>query len=182
VTPRAVMCAVSLVSLIGVATMNPEHARAQSLSSGVRVRVGVRNRGLETQASERPRTAVAPKRDWLVGRFVEVQRESLFVTTHRAPLVLGIPIASVRRLEVSLGRKSRAGKGALIGMAVGAAAGVAAALVVCANGNCETSGIDNEKSVVAFAFGLGGGLFGAGTGAVAGAVLRSERWERVVLP
>jgi len=78
----------------------------------------------------------------------------------------------------SRGRRSYAGRGALIGLAAGAAAGIASGSIVCATDNCSSSGGD-WKGLVVGVLGIGGGLVGAGVGALVGAGLSGERWEAV---
>jgi hypothetical protein len=88
--------------------------------------------------------------------------------------LLALPLASVTKLEVSRGRGSRAGKGAVIGLLVGTGAGAALGVIDLAG--------EDEVAEYLFVFyaGLGGGV-GALLGAVLGAVSRVDRWEPVRL-
>ena len=88
-----------------------------------------------------------------------------------------LPLALVQKFEVSEGRKAKTGKGALIGGASGAAAGVAAGLIVCASGDCLTSGSGDLTGLVSTVLGVGGGLFGVGMGCLIGSRMHSEQWR-----
>jgi hypothetical protein len=84
-------------------------------------------------------------------------------------------------LQVSQVTRARTGKGALLGLSIGAGTGpllgIAASAESC-TGFCE---IDvGPEDVVAVAAILGG--LGAGIGALIGAASHGERWQRVVEP
>lgn len=82
-----------------------------------------------------------------------------------------IPASQVRRLEVSVGRHSHAGRGAAIGSAVG---GVLGLLAVASAGN-DYYYTDGEKAVGV----VGLTAMGAGVGALIGGLTHSERWQEV---
>ena len=75
--------------------------------------------------------------------------------------------------EVSRKRHGHAGTGALIGLVAGAAAGVGAGLIACADDYCVQSGGDYTGWAVA-GLGAGGALVGAGIGALVGSLIRSD--------
>ena len=152
------------------------------------------------KATSRTRTTLARRLGWLIagqillscpsleaqevvpdsGARVRVNQKVIgsFVSWDANELVLSdtaLVLAQVTTLELSRGRKSNAGKGALIGGLVGAAAGATYGLVLC-EGDCEAG------SFAAAAF---VGLVGAGAGAliglVIGSVVSGEHWEEVPL-
>ncbi len=89
---------------------------------------------------------------------------------------LVLPLASLTKLEVSRGQKSRADKGARIGLGTGVAAGVVTALAVCADNSC-----DGYTGLAVLIFGAGGALGGVLIGAVIGSFIQTDRWETVPL-
>jgi hypothetical protein len=87
-------------------------------------------------------------------------------------------------LDVHRGRKSAAGKGALIGLGAGAVAGVTLGFAACAGASGSPCTDDTgEGSPVAFAAVLGatGAVLGAGIGALFGLAIGTDRWEAVPL-
>jgi hypothetical protein len=87
---------------------------------------------------------------------------------------------SITGVDVSLGKKSAAGKGALIGLGVGAATGVI--FGVAASGSDNDSWIDFSSGAWAGGFGLFGGALGLLVGAIVGSAHHSDRWQPAVLP
>ena len=79
--------------------------------------------------------------------------------------------SSLARLEKRVARRGRVGRGALIGGGVGLVLGL-----FCAN---EEPGWLTPTPTECI---LGYGILGAGTGALIGALIRSDVWEPVVLP
>ena len=121
--------------------------------------------------------------DRIVGSLLSLSRDTLTIAPKTNAFAIIVPTTMVRKLEASKGRGGRAGKGAWIGLASGAGAGIAAALVACADGYCtEAEGNQDQTGFVAVVFGLGGGLVGAGIGAVVGSFITGENWEAVRLP
>ena len=115
-----------------------------------------------------------------VGTLMRLGPDSIAVYDEKRLGVVAAAFGALRRLETSRGRRSHAGRGALIGLAAGAGAGVASGAIVCASGNCSSSG-GEWGGVVIGVLGVGGGLAGAGIGALVGAMIRSEGWEPVPL-
>ena len=112
------------------------------------------------------------------GTRVRVNREAIgdFVSWDANELVLSdtsLVSSRVTSVEVSLGRRSNAGKGALIGGLIGAAAGITYGLILC-EGDCEAGN---------FTAGALFGAMGAGAGALVGLAIglatKSEEWEEV---
>jgi hypothetical protein len=85
-----------------------------------------------------------------------------------------IPLDRVRQLEISVGHQSNAGKGARIGLGVGAVTGLALGFG-CASSDTlfQCSGGEVVESTVVF------GLIGAGVGGLVGLASSSERWVKV---
>ena len=82
-----------------------------------------------------------------------------------------LPTDSVARLQVRVGRRSNAGRGALIGGVVGVALGVA-----CASEDAGWFQPSAEECVAVYT------LTGAGTGLLIGALTRSDVWAPTPLP
>lgn len=119
----------------------------------------------------------------LIATLVEFRDDAIVVRRHAHGEPLTIPHEHVRRWEVSESRKSKSGSGARIGLIAGIGGGIGAAFIVCADGGCEEAeGSNDYTGLVAAAFGLGGGLVGAGLGAVTGSFFHSEEWVAVPLP
>lgn len=140
----------------GVRIVNaPEVAPRYQLETGSRVRVHL----------------VQP-RGTVVGNVVRVTADSLVLTPEATPLrETALSAANIGRLELSLGQRSRKGRGALVGLVVGTVGGYLALLSFC-----------SESCVGAWPLlGLipGGALVGAGIGAGVGSLIRTERWQAV---
>lgn len=91
-----------------------------------------------------------------------------------------MPVAEQMRLYLSAGRRSSAGRGALIGGLIGAGSG--ALLGLAAGLTEECSGFCFSTGEMVALFGLGGGVAGALVGLVAGALSSHEAWEPAALP
>ena len=96
---------------------------------------------------------------------------------------LAAPQDFVTRLEVSLSRKSKAGRGAKIGAVVLAIPGVITGLAIseiCLGFGCTQQSLGDRVQLAALL-----GVIGAGTGALIGVVIgsaiRPDRWEGVPL-
>jgi len=86
-----------------------------------------------------------------------------------------IPQEIVALFEESAGRKSSAGRGALLGFLIGGVGGVAFGIYFE-----ESEGVsNNERGLYPVGFGLGGALVGCGVGALVGAMIKRERWSPV---
>ena len=107
-----------------------------------------------------------------------VRQDSTSITLHGPGLsdssAVTLPLDRVRQLEMSVGRQSNAGKGALIGFGVGAATGLAVG-IGCASSDTlfQCSGGEVVEATVVF------GFIGAGVGGLVGLASSSERWEKV---
>ena len=93
---------------------------------------------------------------------------------------LRLPLASVTRFEVHSGRKSRVGRGALIGAAIGVGSGAVLGAIV----ESESCGLFGGEPCPVEGAAKGaiilGGL-GALVGTVVGALTKTDRWEAVPL-
>jgi hypothetical protein len=116
---------------------------------------------------------------WVRGELVSLDAESLRVAPEgRADTV--VALMQVRRLDVSRGRRSRVGRGALLGTGIGAAAGLIVALIAVPSESSSDHFITTDA--VRFVVTLLGAVAGAGTGVVVGALSRAERWVEVRRP
>jgi hypothetical protein len=143
----------------------------------LRVRLSVTTPELIRVLAGTPLTPKQPPRDQFIGT-LQGRRED-DVVIRASGTELAIPVRSVSLLEASLGTRGNAGRGALIGLGAGMVGGIAAALIVCNGGNCESSGLDGEPGIVATVLGAGGAIAGCGVGALTGALIRTERWRTI---
>jgi hypothetical protein len=115
----------------------------------------------------RLQTAAEPGK-WITGRAAGITTDSIGIVPDASADTLRYARHELQRLEVSVGRKSNAGRGALIGAVVLGGAGVA--FGVSAGNTCG----DCEKGAAAkFAAGFGGA--GAAVGALIGAAIGSKK-------
>lgn len=115
----------------------------------------------------------------LVGDLVSMGSDSLTMTTAAAD-TLAVARASITRLDLSTGTKSKAGKGAVNGLLFGALGG--ALIGVLASGSDDGDFIDFGPGEWAASGALMFGAIGAGVGALIGSGQRADRWESVALP
>jgi hypothetical protein len=125
----------------------------------------------ELAAGNRVRVQLFQPGSKVVGSVVRLTGDTLVILPENAHDEMALSAANVSRLELSLGQRSRAGKGALVGLLVGAVGGYVALQYLC-SGGCA-------GAVVLYALIPGGGLVGAGMGAGVGALIRTERWQPV---
>jgi hypothetical protein len=110
--------------------------------------------------------------DPVVGHLLESSGDSFRLAGTTGP-ARTIPASEVRRLEVSVGRHSHAGRGAAIGSAVGGVLG----LLAVASAESDYYYTDGEKVVGV----VGLTAMGAGVGALIGGLTHSERWQEVTV-
>jgi len=123
----------------------PSPALAQEgamLPLGVRVRVSTSDRASVLTLRGPEVVAAGWRDDRIVGTLARLRDDTLVVVPDGHDLSLAIPYATLGELEVSRGRHRRTGRGALIGLGTGVAGGVVAALVLCHDDRCESSGGD----------------------------------------
>ncbi len=118
--------------------------------------------------------------DRVVGTVVALKPDTLAVNVENRDSPLALPLASLTKLEVSQGQKSRTLKGAGIGFLVGGAAGLATAALACAiAGDCDAD--DPYTGLVYAVFGVLGAGVGTLTGAIIGSTIKVDRWDTVQL-
>jgi hypothetical protein len=115
------------------------------------------------------------------GDLLRLSEDSLYILPAGGVDTLAFATGAIDRLEVSRGRRSNAGKGALLGLAIGAGAGLVfgalASAEECSGFGCTEVGPGEVVAVMALF-----GATGAGLGALIGAASHSERWEQVPRP
>jgi hypothetical protein len=103
---------------------------------------------------------------------VQVNADSLIIAPEEnLDQSLTLSAINIRRVDISIGRRPRTGRGALVGLLAGAVGGSVALMQVC-SGDCV-------GAVVLLALPIGGALVGAGSGAVVGSLIKTERWRPV---
>lgn len=109
----------------------------------------------------------------LVGTLLEIGPETLSLELPGGGGPQTIPRSAVTRLEVSRGRKSQAGRGALVGLAVG---GAATMLLTFGD---YSSDVHGDLNLLAIGAGLAAG--GAAIGGLIGWARKAEQWEAATL-
>ncbi len=123
---------------------------------------------------------VTTEEERVVGYWVSVGDNQLTLNSEARDSSLVLPLASLTKLEVSLGQMSSTLVGAGIGFLVGAAAGLATAAIVCAiAGDCDPD--DPYYDLVYAFFGVLGVGVGTLTGAIIGSTIKVDRWMDVPL-
>jgi hypothetical protein len=126
----------------------------------------------DLQSGSRVRVHLFQPRSKVVGNLVRLTGDTLIILPENdGHHEMALSSANVRRLELSRGRRSRTGRGALVGSIVGAVGGYVALHYVCRD-NCV-------GAVALYALIPGAGLVGAGIGAGVGSLIRTERWQPV---
>lgn len=115
---------------------------------------------------------------------VRATADTLVVTPRGAAMPQSVPIAAVRRLEVSLGRRSRlagAGRGAAYGLIGGVVTGVARGYL--GGGTEAAPGAEGDRSAGdnAALYGIIFGVLGGIGGSIVGVIRPGERWRRMSL-
>jgi len=145
---------VKLVALLLLLAL-PVPTLAGELAEGSRVRV----------------TLLARKGEPVVGTLLALPSETIEFEDSTAR---SIPLAEVKKLEMSLGIKTRAGRyaqyGALVFTPLGAWAGAEAA-----------HDLGGDEVATGMVVGILGALVGAGFGAIVGQAFEEEHWQKVPL-
>lgn len=117
----------------------------------------------------------------ITGSFSSITDDSLrFV---KSDSTIGLPLSSIQRVDVSVGKKTNEGRGAAIGAAAG---GFTLGLIALASdescGPEDTWCIDFFSSGDMFLIGLvAGAAGGAFVGLIAGGLTQTDKWQRVPL-
>ncbi len=112
-----------------------------------------------------------------IGTLVSLDQDTLRWSRWDTTSVIKVPIASVARLERSIGRRSNTGRGAMIGGLIGAGFGL---FVGVAASTDDTGFFEvgvGEIAALTGIFGAGG----AGVGALIGSLSTRDRWVPVAL-
>ncbi len=117
----------------------------------------------------------------VVGFVVSLDRDTLVLNVEGRAAPLMIPLVSVGVLEVHRGRKSRIGRGALIGLGVGVAVGGVSGFGLCEMDETKSGCEFHEHIFGSLISGALFGLLGGGFGALIGVAVRTDRWEAVPL-
>jgi hypothetical protein len=129
---------------------------APNLAAGSRVRVHV----------------TGPKARVLAGRLISATPDSVRLLARQDTIALAI--ADVASLDVTKGRRTQTGKGALLGAGIGAGLGLVLGLAASAegcSGFCTETGPEEIGAAMLLLGGVGGGI-----GALVGAASHTDRW------
>lgn len=91
-----------------------------------------------------------------------------------------VPLGSLRWVEISVGQQPRTFQGAAVGVLLGAAVGVTAA-IIAGSASHDGPGLDPYTGIAAVYLGGAGGLVGGIVGSITGSREREDRWERIPL-
>jgi hypothetical protein len=108
------------------------------------------------------------------GRLVSADADSLRLLTESGRDTLAFSTVGVSQLDTTAGRRTRTGKGALLGAGIGAAAGLTLGLAATAEGCSGFCADPTPGEIAAVSLILGG--VGAGVGALIGSITHSDRW------
>lgn len=120
----------------------------------------------------------------IVGTILGITESVVELSTKKE--LISIPVVSIEKIHVSNGEKRNTGKGFLVGaISGGFILGLTAAVTNPPPENCNQNpsfmcGAFEFSTGEAFALGaVGGILLGGATGAIIGALTKSDRWEQV---
>lgn len=131
--------------------------------------------GRELKAGTRVRVHLAHPKGKVMGDLMRVSADTLVVAPEEdRNSVLTLSALSVRRVDISRGRRSNTGRGAFFGFLGGLVGGYVALLQACKD--------DCVGATILVGLPIGGALVGAGIGAGIGSLTRTERWRRVSWP
>src|SRR5688572_21887553 len=124
------------------------------------------------------RIRVTSDRGSKVGTLVSLEADSLRYTASDTSGVTALPLASVLKLERSVGKRSNAGRGATIGGVVGGGLGLGLGLIASFDDDQFYEVGPEHVAVVTLFL----GAIGAGVGALIGSASHRDSWETVPLP
>ena len=149
-----------------------EPAILKSVTPGDRVRVTAPQFFQKIKISKSSRKIAR-----VVGTVMAANADTLFlkVDNQYEPMIISVPFASLKRLEVSRGKKSKIGSGAGVGFLVGAIAGAGIGYIVDEKGN------DLRPEHAALLVAGPGAILGILIGAGIGSSMRGDRWVELPL-
>ena len=154
---RIPLLAVRLSGLVAVFRSPAAAQDVPPVTRGMRVRVWAPQLPDEKQA----------------GTLVDLRGDTLFLQAEHD--TVGIPRASLTRLEISRGQRLHTGEGALLGFTIGAGAGALVGLVAANGQNCD-GGCGGLGALLIGGIGAGAGLI---IGTVVGGNMKTDCWEEV---
>lgn len=137
----------------------PAEAETAPIAPGARIRLQV----------------AAPEEHWIIGELLAATSDTLRVAADSGETT-AIPAAAASELQISRGRGSHAGKGAVIGGSILGAAGLGLGIGLAADGYFAAE----PSEVVALT--LLSASAGAAIGALLGWTSSSEKWEELPAP
>jgi hypothetical protein len=166
-SPHRTAASVRAILLLVVTLALPAGAAAQgpdSFAVGARVRV------------ERPEVGAG----WHEGKLVMLSPDSAAVEMAETSDTVAFPRDTVGRFEWSQGLHTRTGKSALLGLGIGAGAGLLVGIAASVD-SCTALCYEVGPAEILGAAAILGGV-GAGLGALIGSQSRGERWTPVAPP
>jgi len=171
------------MSVLLLAQFSDLVAQAQHIIPGTRVRILAPTAATGTSRPQLVLTggeirSVAPTiaANGFIGTIIAFDADTLKIKIAKRAFPLAVPIRAVETFEVSRGRRSMIGQGTLLGLVLGTGIGFLTASSQANNSQrAEPEDFYYKTVLPAFA------LFGAGIGALIGAVTKEERWEKVPL-
>jgi hypothetical protein len=159
VNDRLAICSSCRIIALGAAQGSANSQEPSPLQPGARVRVKLMERN-----------------QWIRGELLALGPDSLLLATETENrlLVLGVP--SIDRFQLSQGKRSHTGEGALLGLVVGVGAGLVVGLSFKEDGF-----FDVGAGQIAGLTAMFGGI-GIGVGAATGALVRTDQWTDVPKP
>ena len=131
------------------------------------------------EVGQRVRVMTAGTTGWLTGTVVRLQDDTLVLSRPTGEASAAIPVSTLTRLQISEGRRSQVGKGAVIGGFSLAAVGAVVGFAVCSGSGDQN--LNDKALTCGLLLGAGSGAGGAILGALVGAGVHSERWRAISL-
>ena len=158
-TQSLVALACALTAIFGAVAAAQD---VPALAAGQRVRISAAALGIHNQ----------------VGTLLEWRTDTVRVQpARRRTETLRLPRAAITQLDVSMGKRSRIGRGALIGLFAGAAVGAGVGAAVGGGQNGDGGSYAGLGALVFGGIGAAGGLV---VGTVIGAATTTDQWRRVL--
>jgi len=129
----------------------------------------------QADSGARVRVTTAQPKQRVVGTLVSLEADSLRITSAKDQQSVAFPTGSVVQLERSVGRRSQAGHGAVVGGVAVGGLGLLLALVASSENDSWLEIGPGEVFTITAAF----GAVGAGVGALIGSASHTDRWEPI---